>query len=83
MGFHWNLSDCKCPKIFRTLLSILADLNNAIVWMVLILPLISNSSNPFAKPLGTVLSAPTTMNITVTFKFHTFFQSSSKVQVSV
>ena len=36
------------------------DIRNAVVWMVLILPLISNSSNSFSKLLGTVLSAPTT-----------------------
>ena len=30
MGFHWNLSDSKSSQVFRTLLSILTDLNNAI-----------------------------------------------------
>ena len=48
MVFHWNLSDSKSPQIFKTLLSILADLN-AEVWMVLIFPLISNYSSPFSK----------------------------------
>ena len=42
--FHWSLSDSKSPQFSRILLSILADSNNALVWMVSILKLISNSS---------------------------------------
>ena len=38
-----GLRDCKFPVVSRTLLSILADLNNVVVWMVLILPLISRT----------------------------------------
>ena len=68
--FHWSLNDCKSPQISRTLLSILVDLNDAVVWVVLILLLISNSSNLFFKPLETVPSAPTTTGITVTLMFH-------------
>ena len=34
MGFHWSLSDSNSPLISRTLLSILANLINAIVSMV-------------------------------------------------
>ena len=34
MAFHWSLSGSNSPQDFRTLLSILADLNNAVVWMV-------------------------------------------------
>ena len=30
MVFHWGLSDFKSLQVFRTLLSILADLNNAV-----------------------------------------------------
>ena len=44
--------------VSRTLLSILPNLTNAVVWMVLILPLISNSTSLFSKPLWTVLSTP-------------------------
>ena len=40
MVFHLNLYACKSPQVTRTLLSILADLNNVVVWMVSILPLI-------------------------------------------
>ena len=39
---HWCLSDSKSRPVFRTLLSILADLNNAVIRMVSIYPLISN-----------------------------------------
>ena len=39
MVFHWNLSDSKSPQVSRTLLSILGDLNNAVVWMVSTRPL--------------------------------------------
>ena len=34
MVFHWSLSDSKFPQVSRTLLSILADLNNAVVWVL-------------------------------------------------
>ena len=34
MVFHWKLSDSKFPQVSKTLLSILADLNSAVVWMV-------------------------------------------------
>ena len=30
-GFHWRLSDSKSPQVSKTLLSILADLNNYVV----------------------------------------------------
>ena len=78
MVFHWKLSESNSPKVSRTLLSIQADLNNALVCMVSILPLISNSSNPFSKPLGTVPSAPTATDITVSFVFHSFLSSLSR-----
>ena len=32
--FHRRLSDRKTPQVSRTILSILVNLNNAIVWMV-------------------------------------------------
>ena len=73
MDLHWNLSDKKSSQVSRTLLSILADLIYAVVWIVFICPLISKSSNPFANPLGIVPSAPITIGITVIFMFHSFF----------
>ena len=45
--FHWSLSDSKYPQVSRTLHSILADLNNAVIWMISTYPLISKSSSPF------------------------------------
>ena len=43
--FHWRLSDSKSSQVFRTLLSILADLNNSLVSLVSILSIISISSH--------------------------------------
>ena len=45
-------------QVSGTLLSILADLNNALVWMVSTRRLISKSSSPCTNPLVTVLRAP-------------------------
>ena len=75
MDFHSNLSDCKSPQVSRTLLSILADLKNAIVWMVSTRSLISKSYSLWINPLVTVPSVPITIDITVTFTFHSFFSS--------
>ena len=67
MIFHWSLGDSKSPQVFRTLLSNLVDLNNAVVWMVFTCPFIFKSSGPFINLLVTVPS--------ITFMFHTFFSS--------
>ena len=47
--FHWNLNDSKSPRVSRTFLSILSDLNSAVISKVSILSLISNSSRLFSK----------------------------------
>ena len=73
MVFHWSLSDCKSPKVSRTLISILAVLNKAVVWVVSTRPPTSKSSSPFNNPLVTVPRASITIGITVTFMFHSFF----------
>ena len=83
MGFHLSLSNSKSPQVFRTLHRILADLNNAVLWMVSTLPLNYKSSSLFNNPLVTVPRPPITTGITVTFIFHGFFQFSSKVQVLI
>ena len=83
MVFHWNLSDSKFPQISSTLLSILAVLNNAVVWMFSTRPPTSKSSSPFSNPLVTVLKAPITIGIIATFMFHSFFQFPSKVEVLI
>ena len=51
MDFHSNLSDSKSPKVSRTLLSILIDLNNAVVRMVSARPSISKTSRFFYQVL--------------------------------
>ena len=61
MIFYWSLSDNISPYVFGTLLSILTDLNNAVVWMVLTRPLISKSPNPCTNPLLTVPSVSITI----------------------
>ena len=73
MVLHCSLSDRKSPQVSRTLLSILAVLNNVVVWMVSTRPKTSNSSSPFSNPLVTVPKALITIGIIVTFMFHSFF----------
>ena len=75
MVFHWSLSDSKSPQVSRTLLSILAVLNNAVVWMVTTRPPTSKFSSPFCNPLVTAPKAPITIGIIVTCMFHSFFNS--------
>ena len=70
--FHWSLSDSESPHVFRTLLCILVDLNNAIVWIISSSLLISKSSNSCTSHLVTVPSTWLTIGITVTFMFRWF-----------
>ena len=83
MVFHWSLSDSKSPQVSRALLSILAVLNNVVVWMVSSRPPTPKSSSPFSNSLVTVPNAPITIGIIVTCMFHSFFQFSSKVEVLI
>ena len=78
MVFHWRLSDSKSPQVSRTLLSILAVFNNAIVWMVSTRLPTSKSYRPFNNPLVTVPKSPITIGIIVTFMHHSFFNSLAK-----
>ena len=68
--FFTEVSDSKSPQVSRILLSILAVLNNALVWMVSIRPPTAKSSSPFSNPLVTVPNAPITIGIIVTCMFH-------------
>ena len=54
MVFYWSLSESKSPHVSRTLLNILAVLNDAVVRMVSTHPLTSKSFSPFSNPLVTV-----------------------------
>ena len=83
MVVHWRLSDSMSPQVSRTLLSILAVFNNAVVWMVSTPLPTSKSSRPFNNPLVTVPKVPITIGITVTFMFHGFFQFSSKLELLI
>ena len=60
MAFQWSQSESKSPQVSRTLLSILAVLNIAVVGMVPACPPTSKSSSRFSNPLVTVPKAPTT-----------------------
>ena len=72
MIFHWSVRDSK-SQISSTLLDILGDPNNAVVWIVftLIFIFFSPSTNPFV----TVPRAPITVSVNVTFMFHSFFSA--------
>ena len=65
--FYWSLRDSKSSQVSRTLFNILANFNNAVVWIVSTCPLISKPSNSFTNLLGVVLSALITTSITVMF----------------
>ena len=73
--FHWSLSDSKSPQVSRSFLSILAVLQNVVVWMVSTRPLFSMSSSLFNNHLITVPRATIKIAIIVTFMFYSFFNS--------
>ena len=73
--FYWSLSDRKSLQVSRTLIRILVDFNNAVVWMVSTCSLISKSSSPCTSSFVTVPTALLTTGLTVTFMFHSFFSS--------
>ena len=62
--------ELQVPQIPRTLLYILAALNNVAVLIVSTRSLISKFSNPLSKYLVTVSRTPTTIGITATFPLH-------------
>ena len=78
MVFHRSLSDHKSPQVSRTLLSILTDFNNAVVWMISIRPVISKSSSAFNNPSVTVPRGLITISINVTFMFYRFLNSQAR-----
>ena len=70
MVFHWRLSDSKSPQASRTLLSIPAVLNDAVVWIV---SARAQTSKSFYNSLVTVPKAPITIVKIVTFMFHYYY----------
>ena len=78
MVFYRSLSDSNSPQVPKTLLNILAVLNNVVVSMVSTHPPTSKSSSPFNNPFVTVPKAPITIGVIVTFMFHSFFSSLAK-----
>ena len=80
MVFHWILYESKSPQVSRTLLSILAVLNSAVVWTVSTRPPTSKSSSPFCNPLVTVPKTPITIGIIVSYMFHSFFNSRARLR---
>ena len=83
MVFHWSLSDSKSPRASRTLLSILAVLNNVVVWIISTPLPTSKSSSPSSNPLVTAPKAPIIICIIETCMFHSFFPFPSKVEVLI
>ena len=75
--FHTCLNRLKfeSPQVSRTLLGILADFNNAIIWMVSTRPLIPKSSSHSINHYVTVPRSPITIGITVNIMFHSLFSS--------
>ena len=72
MVLHGSLSDSNSPQVSRTFLSILADLSNAVTWMVSTCPLISKIFSLFAKLVGIFPNAPITIGINLNFMFNIF-----------
>ena len=75
MVFLWSLSDSKSPHVSRTRLRILAVLSNVVIWIVSTRSPTSKSYWPFNNPFVIVPKAPITIGTTVTFMFHSFFNS--------
>ena len=73
MVYHWSFSDWKSPQVSATVLTILSDLNNAVLRMVSSCHLISMSSNSFTNSLEIDLTASTIICMTVNFTFHIYF----------
>ena len=72
-GFHWSFRDSKSTQVLGTLLSILADINNVVVWMVSTCPFIFKPSIPFTNALWIVPSAEIKSGVTVIIISHSFF----------
>ena len=74
-GHSLELSDIMSSQVSRTLPSILAELNNEVVWMISTSHLISKSSSYFNNPLVTVPKGPIMIGIIVIFMLQSVFNS--------
>ena len=83
MVFHWSLSNNKSPQVFKTLLSILADLSNAVVWIVSTRPLISESSKSLYQSFGDCDKDTNYNGYHRQFPFPRLFQFPNKVEVLI
>ena len=73
---YYSLGDSKSPQVSRALRSILADLNDAVVWMAFTFLVIFKSYSKSTIPLLTVPKASFTTGINVTFIFLNLFFNS-------
>ena len=71
-GFPQESEWKQVPQIPWTLLCMLVDLNNAVVWTVSTCRLISRSSTPYTIHVVTLPRALITVSITVTLMCHSF-----------
>ena len=69
--WSFTSSDSKYLQVSRTLLSILSELCDVVIWMVSVL-LISDSPRYFTKPLGVVCAPPPGRQSTLFGKFFFF-----------
>ena len=69
MVSQWGLNESKSPQVSRTHHSILADLHDALVWMVYT-PLVFKALSSCTNPLVSVQSVLIIIGITVTSKFY-------------
>ena len=72
MVYHWSVNESEFPQVSRTLLSILTNLNNTVVWMVSTCPVTCKSFNLFTNSKVSIPSISITTDITVPFIFHRF-----------
>ena len=75
MACHWSLRESKSPQVSMSLLSILANLNNSVLWMFSTCPPISKSPSPCNDHFVTVLKATIIIGITINLVFHSFSNS--------
>ena len=73
MVFYSSFSDGMSFQISRTILSIPADLNNAVVQKVSTSPVISKSPSPCTDSLEIPPRAPITINKIISFMFTVVF----------